>query len=506
MSLAKQSPDTVERTFLGHPRGLATLFNVELWERFSYYGMRAILLYYLVDTVANGGLAVDESLAAAVVTIYGAAVYLLSIIGGWAADRLIGARRSVLWGGLVIMAGHLCLAVPFAASSWLGIALVALGTGLLKPNTALLVGQLYADRDARRDSGFTIFYMSVNIGAFFSPFIVSFLKDHWGYHAGFTAAAIGMAIALVLFTLGRRSLGEHSDVVPNPLNDAERRRVPLLAAGAIALVAALIGLAMLWRSSVLEAVVDAISILAIGAAIAYFTMMFRSPKVDARERSHLLAYLPMWLGAVFFFMIFEQAAGKLAAFAENRTDLDSLGFTFKAEWFQSVNPVAIIVLAPLFGMVWARRAGRFPSTPVKFAIGVFLAGLSFVVMAWGSAQFGGKTAPVLLLVAVFVIQTIGELCLSPVGLSATSALAPTAFAGQAMALWYLASATGQSLAAQLIQAMDGLSDTTFYLSLGVMAAIVGVLLALVSPAVHRRMRDAEPGDGESATEPEFAKA
>lgn len=492
MSQAASSPGNSERTFLGHPRGLATLFNVELWERFSYYGMRAILLYYLVDTVADGGLAVEETLAAAVVTIYGAAVYLLSIIGGWAADRVIGARRSVLYGGLIIMAGHLSLAMPAAAFSWLGIALVALGTGLLKPNTALMVGQLYGDRDPRRDAGFSIFYMSINIGAFFSPFVVSFLKDRWGYHAGFAAAAVGMAIALVLFVLGRRSVARESDVVPNPLQPHERKRVPLMLIGAVALVAVLVAVARLWRDDTLEAVIDAISILSIGASIAYFTVMFRSPKVSERERTHLWAYLPMWLAAVFFWMIFEQAAGKLAAFADTRTDLDSLGFTFKAEWFQSVNPVTIMILSAPIGMLWARRTGRFPSTPMKFAMGVVLAGLSFIVMAWGSAQYEGPTAPVFLLMSVFAVQTIGELCLSPVGLSATTTLAPAAFAGQAMALWYLSSATGQSLAAQLIQAMGGLSDTTFYLVLGAMAIAVGALLALISPMVHRKMKDAEP--------------
>ena len=491
-SAIAERPDQDGRTFFGHPRGLATLFNVELWERFSYYGMRAILLYYLVDTVAEGGLGVDDTLGQAVVTIYGAAVYLLSILGGWAADRLIGARRGVLYGGLIIMAGHLSLALPVAAFSWLGIALVALGTGLLKPNTATMVGHLYGPRDPRRDGGFSIFYMSVNIGAFFSPFVVSYLRNRWGYHAGFSAAAVGMAIALALYVAGRRALDPESDVVPNPLSAAERRRVPLLGAGVLLLCVALVALARLWRDSLLGAAIDAISLLSVGASIGYFALMFRSRKVTARERSHLWAYLPMWLAAVFFWMIFEQAAGKMADYAANRTDLHLGGLDLKPEWFESVNPVAIIVLSPLMAALWSRRAGRFPSTPVKFAFGVTLAGLSYVLLSLASARYDGPSSPAFVLAGVFVVQTVGELCLSPVGLSATSALAPAAYASQAMSLWYLSSATGQSLAAQLIRAMSGFSDTSFYLTLGLLAIGVGALMALAAPWVAARMRDAEP--------------
>lgn len=485
-------------TFLGHPRGLATLFNIELWERFSYYGMRAILLYYIVDTAAKGGLGLDQSLGEAVVVTYGAAVYLLSVIGGWLADRVIGAQRSVFLGGVVIMAGHLSLAVPSATTSWLGIALVALGTGLLKPNVSTMVGHLYLERDPRRDSGFTIFYMSINVGAFFSPFVVAFLRGQWGYHAGFAAAAVGMFFALIAYVVGRRTLDPRSAQVPHPLSAEDRTRVPLLAGGLIALTAATVLISRAWRGTWFDAVIDAVAILSVLASVSYFVVMFRSKDVTPTERNHLRAYLPLWIGAVFFWMIFEQAASKMAAYAANRTDLDSLGFDFSPEWFQSVNPVTIMILAPLFGLLWVRRAGRFPSTPMKFALGVTLAGLSFVVLSAAAAAFPGATSPVYVLVGVFVIQTLGELCLSPVGLSATTTLAPKAFASQAMALWFLAPATGQSLAAQIIRAMEGLPDGTFFLTLGLMAVVVGLALAAISPWVHSRMRDAEP-DHEVAT-------
>lgn len=492
--MSTAAPDAQGKTFLGHPRGLATLFNIELWERFSYYGMRAILLYYLVDAVANGGLGISDTLGEAVVATYGAAVYLLSIVGGWLADRLIGARRSVLYGGVIIMAGHLSLAIPGAAFTWLGIALVALGTGLLKPNVSTMVGHLYEDRDPRRDSGFTIFYISINIGAFFSPFVVAFLRDQWGYHAGFAAAAVGMAIALVLYAAGRKSLAPGSDVPPNPLPQGDSTRVvPMLTAAAVGVVAVTIALARLWRDNWIGAVIDAVAILSIGASIAYFVVMFRSPRVTPDERRRLRAYIPMWIAAVLFWMIFEQAAVKMASFAANRTDLDSLGFiTFNEEWFQSINPVAIMVLAPLFGVIWLKRSGKFPSTPMKFAMGVAIAGSSFIVLGIGAQAYDGPTAPVILLAGVFVIQTIAELHISPVGLSATTVLAPTAFASQAMALWFLSSATGQSVAAQAIRLTEDLPDAQFYLMLGGAAIAFGVVLALLSPWAHRQIADAEP--------------
>ncbi|MBM6402013.1 peptide MFS transporter [Phycicoccus sonneratiae] len=491
VSTPTAAPSRSDRGFLGHPAGLSTLFVVELWERFSYYGMRAILLYFLVDTTANGGLGIAEATGTSVVAIYGSAVYLLSVLGGYAADRLVGARRSTLYGGLVIMAGHLALSVPAGATAWLGIALVALGTGLLKPNISAIVGRLYAPDDARRDAGFSIFYMSINLGALFSPLVVAFLRDRWGYHAGFSAAAVGMGLALVAFVLGRRTLRGAGDDVPNPLADRERRRLPLVAAGGVVAVALLVLLASTWRDSVLLAVVDAISVLAIGTPVAYFVVMFRSRKVEATERTHLAAYLPLWVGAVLFWMIFEQAAGKMALFAQERTVTSVGGLEVDPEWFQSVNPLAIIALAPLFALLWVRRAGRFPSTPAKFATGVTLIGASAFAMAWAFGTYEGNTAPVYVLGGVFVLQTVAELFLSPVGLSATTRLAPTAFASQAMALWFLATAAGQALAAQLITAMDGLGDSAYYVVNGVATLAVAAVMWALVPWIRRRMSSAE---------------
>ncbi len=489
-----------DRAFFGHPVGLSTLFFVEMWERFSYYGMRAILLYFLIDTAANHGLGLDEVTGVAIVSIYGASVYLLSIVGGYTADRLVGARLSTLYGGIIIMAGHLFLAIPADATAWVGIALVAFGTGLLKPNISTMVGHLYSEQDPRRDGGFSIFYMSINIGALFSPFVVAFLRQRWGYHAGFSAAAVGMAFALVWYVLGRRTLAEGTNEVPNPLSPAERNRALLLLGAALIAFGVIIVGAGLWRDTILDQIIDAISIVAFLAPIAYFTMMFRSPKVTTEERGHLVAYIPLWLGAMLFWMIFEQAAGKMALFAADRTVKQVGGINVNPEWFQSVNPLAIILLAPVFAIIWTRRAGTFPSTPTKFALGVLIIGISALIMSWAFATYQGNTAPIYILAGVFVVQTCGELCLSPVGLSATTRLAPRAFASQAMALWFLSSAAGQALAAQVIRAMGDLPDSQYYLVNAIITIAVAIVLFALVPWIRKRMASAEPArpDGELA--------
>lgn len=478
-----------DRGFFGHPRGLATLFNVELWERFSYYGMRAILLYFLIDTVSHGGLGLSEANGTAVVTIYGSAVYLLSVVGGFAADRVIGAARSVLWGGVVIMGGHVLMSVPTAASAWTGIVFIAIGTGLLKPNVSTMVGELYAENDPRRDAGFSIFYMAINIGSLVAPLVVGWLRSHYGYHVGFLAAAIGMAIALVAYVGGRKALRGAGVEIPNPLNAADRARLPWWIVGAIVGFVALVMVAGLWRDAILLQVIDAITILSVGAPILYFGGMFRSPKVTAKERSHLLAYLPMWIGAMLFWMIAEQASGKMAIFAQQNTVTHVGSMNIDPEWFQSVGPAAIIILAPVFSWIWLRRAGKFPSTPMKFVLGVLFAGATAAIMSWAFGTFSGNSAPAAILIVAFTVQSIGELSLSPVGLSTTTRLAPKAFTSQALALWFLSSAAGQAIAAQLINAMSGLSNAAYYGVLAGMTLGFAAILWMLVPWINRHMAD-----------------
>ncbi|MBO9553859.1 MAG: peptide MFS transporter [Cellulomonas sp.] len=487
-----------DRGFFGHPMGLFTLFNTELWERFSYYGMRAILLFYLTDTAANGGLGLPEATGEAVVAVYGAAVYLLSVLGGWLADRFIGGRRSVLYGGIVIASGHVALAIPNPSFSFLGIVLVALGTGLLKPNVSSMVGELYHRDDPRRDSGFSIYYMGINIGSLLAPLLVGWARDWGGYHAGFAVAAIGMGISLVVFVLGRRLLGGAGELPPNPMTVEDR-------AGAVRIVLAvvvgiLLAVALAWAVGggfTVNTWIDALSYLAFAAPIATFWVMFRSPKVTEHEKQRLRAYIPLFVAAMLFWMIFEQASSTLSSFAKNRTDLTVGGLTISPEFYQTVNPASIVILAPVFAWIWTKLDDR-PPTAVKFALGLTFAALSFVFLAGMSALFEGDKAPWWVLIVVYVIQTIGELCLSPVGLAATTLLAPRAFRGQAMALWFLATSAGNAITAQLVQATQDVSDTAYFGWIGVVALAVAGGMFAIAPWVTRHIKAGAESAGEAA--------
>lgn len=508
--MTRWRPDTVRTGpsrddvgLFGQPRGLPWMLGVEMFERFSYYGMRAILLYFIIDTIANGGLGIDKNTGVVILAAYGAAVYLLAIPGGIFADRIIGPWRSTLYGGLVIMAGHICLSLPTAATAWLGICLVAVGTGFIKPNLSTIVGGLYDKGDPRRDAGFQYFYMSINIGSLVSPLITAWLKDHYGYHVGFIAAAVGMALALVAFVVGRGKLSQFAFDVPNPLKPGEGKR---LALGSLAVVAACAALLLIFRmifGDLASAIAYMLFAVATIASITYFVIMLRSREVTSRERSHLLAYIPLWIGAVLFFMIFEQAAGKMALFAKFNTDGHTpFGWVVSPETYQSVNPLAVVILAPIIGWFFTRRAGKFPSTVVKFAISVTIIGLSALLLGWGFGTWPGedKLAPFWFLAAVFVMQTVAELFLSPVGLSATTALAPKRFASQAMSLWLLASATGQGIAAVVIERTADVPNSTYYYILGIATLVVAVLLFLVAPWVQRKMADVNDPDDVDTTD------
>jgi proton-dependent oligopeptide transporter, POT family len=500
MSAEAQTERTLprDRAFFGHPMGLFTLFSTELWERFSYYGMRAILLFYLTDTAANHGLGLPTATGEAVVAVYGAAVYLISVLGGWLADRFIGGRRSVLYGGVVIAAGHVSLAIPNPGFSYLGIVLVAFGTGLLKPNVSSMVGELYHRDDPRRDSGFSIYYMGINIGSLLAPLLVGLARDWGGYHAGFAVAAVGMGIALVFFVMGRRLLGGAGETPPNPMSVADR-------AAAVRLVLAVLGgvllaVALAWvvgGGFSVNTWVDALSYLAFAAPIATFWVMFRSPKVSEHEKQRLRAYIPLFVAAMLFWMIFEQASSTLSSFAKDRTDLTVGGLTISPEFYQTINPASIVILAPVFAWIWTKLADR-PPTAVKFAMGLTFAALSFVFLAAMSAAFEGEKAPWWVLIAVYVIQTIGELCLSPVGLAATTLLAPKAFRGQAMALWFLATSAGNAITAQLVQATQDVSDTAYFGWIGMVALAVAGAMFAIAPWVTRHIKAGAESAGEAA--------
>ena len=489
----RTTPSKEDRGLFGHPRGLPWMLNVEMWERFSYYGMRAILLYFITDTVARGGLGLSANSGQVVIALYGMAVYLLAIPGGIFADRVIGPWLSTLYGGVVIMAGHICLSIPIPATSWLGIILVAVGTGFIKPNLTTIVGGLYDDDDIRRDAGFQLFYMSINVGAFASPLLTGWLREHYGYHAGFSSAAVGMGVALIAFIYGRHKLSAFAFTVPNPIRPQERRSFILVSLLTVVAATALVSVLSALTGSLLDAISATMLIIPAGAALGYFVLMFRSPKVTARERTHLRAYIPLWIGAVLFFMISEQAAGKMATFAKDNTDgtIPWLGWAITPETYQSINPAAIVILAPFIGWLFTRRAGRFPSTIMKFAISVLIIGGSAFILGYGFQIWpgGAKLSPWWFLAVVFIIQTVAELFLSPVGLSTTSALAPKNFASQTMSLWLLTTATGQGLAGFIISKTEHVANSTYYYGLGVVTVAVAIVLFIVAPWTERKMAD-----------------
>ena len=489
----RTTPSREDRGLFGHPRGLPWMLNVEMWERFSYYGMRAILLYFITDTAANGGLGLSANSGQVILASYSAAVYLLAIPGGIFADRVIGPWLSTLYGGVVIMAGHICLSIPVVATSWLGIILVAVGTGFIKPNLSTIVGGLYDDDDPRRDAGFQLFYMSVNVGSLASPLVTGWLRERYGYHAGFSSAAVGMGVALIAFVYGRHKLSAFAFTVPNPIRPEERTRFVLVSVLTVAGTAALVAVLSTLTGSLLDAISTTMLIIPAGAALGYFALMFRSPKVTARERSHLRAYIPLWIGAVLFFMISEQAAGKMATFAKDYTDghIPLIGWVLTPETYQSINPATIVILAPFIGWLFTRRAGRFPSTIMKFAISVLTIGTSAFILGYGFQTWtgGAKLSPWWFLAVVFIIQTVAELFLSPVGLSTTSALAPKNFASQTMSLWLLTTATGQGLAGFIISRTENVANSTYYYGLGIVTVAVAIILFVVAPWTERKMAD-----------------
>ena len=489
----RTTPSRQDRGLFGHPRGLPWMLNVEMWERFSYYGMRAILLYFITDTVARGGLGLSANSGQVILASYSAAVYLLAIPGGIFADRIIGPWLSTLYGGVVIMAGHICLSIPTPALAWTGIVLVAVGTGFIKPNLSTIVGGLYDDDDPRRDAGFQLFYMSVNLGSLASPLVTGWLREHYGYHAGFFSAAVGMGVALIAFIYGRHKLSAFAFTVPNPIRPQECRSFILASLLTVVAAAALVSVLNVLTGSLLNAISATMLIIPAGAALGYFVLMFRSPKVTARERTHLRAYIPLWIGAVLFFMISEQAAGKMATFAKDNTDgtIPWLGWAITPETYQSINPATIVILAPFIGWLFTRRAGRFPSTIMKFAISVLIIGGSAFILGYGFQIWpgGAKLSPWWFLAVVFIIQTVAELFLSPVGLSTTSALAPKNFASQTMSLWLLTTATGQGLAGFIISRTENIANSTYYYGLGAVTVAVAIILFIVAPWTERKMAD-----------------
>jgi POT family proton-dependent oligopeptide transporter len=477
-----------DRAFFGHPRGLSTLFFTEMWERFSYYGMRALLILFMTAAPAAGGLGFDTGTAGAVYGLYTSMVYMTTLPGGWIADRLIGQRRAVLWGGILIASGHFCMAFQAMSTFYIGLTVIVLGTGLLKGNISVLVGKLYAAGDERRDAGFSIYYMGINLGAFVAPLVCGFLGQRVSWHAGFAAAGVGMTLGVVQYVLGGTHLGT-SGLEPAPAASPEaaatlRRQALRWGGGAILLLAlVVVGLVTGVIAVSPKTVADGAGILLLITTVIFFGWLFFAGDWTPVERRRLYVIGVFFLAAALFWSEFEQAGSTLNLFADRSTRTSLFGFEFPSSWFQSANAIFIIALAPAFAWLWLRLGSRQPSSPVKFSIGLIAVGAGFVVMmlATITANGGEKVSPNWLLVT-FLLHTVGELCLSPVGLSSMTKLAPARVAGLMMGVWFLAASVGNFFGGRLASFYESWSLTSLFGGVAGFGIVFGlIMLALSRP-------------------------
>ena len=479
-------------TFFGHPRGLATLFLTEMWERFTFYGMRALLVLFLVSAVSVGGFGLDDKTATAIYGLYNAAVYLAALPGGWVADRLIGAQRAVLAGGLAITLGNALLASSTTPRGfYVGLVVIVLGVGLLKPNVSAIVAGLYPEGGARLDSGFTIFYIGINIGGFLGPILAGEAQILFGPRAGFGAAAVFMAIGLLQFQFTRKHLGG-AGILP-----AGTRRKQWLqlgtGAGAAALLLAAVSFGMIQVNAV--GLAQAVAYVIVAMATLYFLYYFFAAGLDREERRRGVVLLVLFVGCALFFSGFEQAGSSLNLFAERYTDrtVGWLHTEIPTGWFQSLNSFFIFLFAPFFAWIWIALARRHlnPSAPAKFALGVILMGSGFLVMAAAATVVasGAKVLPTWLIVT-YLLHTFGELCLSPVGLSYFTKLAPKRFVGQMMGMWFLATSLGNLVASLIAGEFDANNTAAMpaqYLHIVYFSVGLGAVLLAISRPVRKLM-------------------
>jgi proton-dependent oligopeptide transporter, POT family len=477
----EHGPET--RTIFGHPIGLANLFGVELWERFSFYGMLTILGYYLYYSLEQGGLGLPQDTATGIVGAYGGLVYLSTVLGGWLADRVFGMERMVFYGGVVVMFGHISLAtLPGLTGVGVGLVLIALGSGALKANASSLLGTLYEKGDPRADGGFTLFYLGINLGAFIGPLITGLLQTNLGFHFGFGAAAIGMAFGLAQYVVFRRNLGEHGKKAPNPLPASGRGRIVAIGV-AIVLVIVIAAVSGLVTLANLARVTTAIIIL---ASIAYFALMLTSDKVTPPERSRVRAFIPLFIANAAFWSLFQQIFTTLAVYSDERMNWTIFGWTAPSNWIGSEEPIWIILLSPIFAVMWTKLGNRAPSTPMKFAIGVIGMGVAFLLfltMAGGT----GKTSPALAVFFILGLFAMAELMISPIGLSVTTKLAPDAFRAQMMALYFFSVGLGTSLSGVLARFYAPDNEYAYFGINGAVVIAIGLVVAALTPWIRRMM-------------------
>jgi proton-dependent oligopeptide transporter, POT family len=483
-----------DRAFFGHPRGLATLFFTELWERFSYYGMRALLVLYMTASTERNGLGFDAAKAGAIYGLYTAAVYLTAMPGGWIADRFIGQRRAVLVGGIVIALGHFTMAFSGMSMFYLGLLLIVLGTGLLKPNISTMVGGLYGPTDARRDAGFSIFYMGINMGAFIAPLVTGYLGEKVNWHLGFAAAGVGMVFGILQYALGGKHLGQTGLVASSKAGATTSGAksgalVAVFAAGFLAVLAGLHFAGVIDLTSA-QGLANATGVIIVSLAALYFGYLLGGKSLTGPEKKRVGVIAILFVFSAIFWSGFEQAGSSLNLFAERLTDRVLFGWEMPASYLQSVNALLIIGLAPVFAWVWLTLARRKvePSSPAKFTFGLVFLGLGFLVMIAGSvaAASGEKVSP-LWLVLTFLLHTIGELALSPVGLSTVTKLAPQRMAGQVMGVWFMSVSLGNLMAGLVAGKFEQFPLPQLFGAVGATAIGAGLVLGLLVKPIQRML-------------------
>jgi proton-dependent oligopeptide transporter, POT family len=463
----RSAPDTPAETrgFAGHPSGLATLFFTEMWERFSYYGMRAFLILYMVAPASQGGLGFADADAASIYGTYTGAAWGAAIFGGLVADRFLGQYRTVLVGGIIIALGHFVLAFKALPFFYTGLTCVALGTGLLKPNVSTLVGSLYEPGDRRRDAGFSIFYMGINLGALLGPLIAGYLAQRVNWHIGFSAAGIGMTAGLIQYALGKRKLQAAVDRL-----SAQAQATP--------------------ASSGTQTTASAANV-AGGAPPAgpITTTTGHGLAFTANEWARIGAIVVFFLFATLFWGAYEQAGSTLTLFADRYTRLSLFGFEFPSSWFQMVQPACVILFAPVFAWLWIKLGSREPSSPAKFALGLVFVGLAFVLLvpAAATAQSAGIRVSPWWLITAYAITELGELCISPVGLSLVTKLAPLRILGLMMGVWFLSNSAGNKLAGYAASFFSTMPLDTLFGTVAAITIVAGLILAVMVKPIRRMM-------------------
>ena len=502
MTATSAPPAQPADTAFGHPKGLMTLFSMELWERFSYYGMRAILILYM--TSAAGGLAMGTEVSGAVYGLYTFGVYALALPGGWIADRIVGQRQAVFLGGIVIAAGHFTLAAPVVIpgsefwSFYLGLLLVVIGTGLLKPNVSAIVGDLYTnDTPARRDAGFSIFYMGINVGAALGPLVCSYFAENVDWHVGFGLAGVGMVIGLIVYTRGTPHLKGAGELAGEAAEPEQVRLAKKQLGIGLAITAGVIaGVAGLVSADILPFTIvgfaQSTGIILVVVAVLYFAYVIAFACHDKTERHRVFVIFLLFLGAAMFWSGFEQAGSSMNLFGRDYTDRVVFGWEMPTGWLQSVNAIFIIMLAPVMGMIWVKLAERSPSIPVKFGFGLVMLGVGFLVLAWGSLYVpeGAVDNPALgvsmnWLVVTYFFHTVGELALSPVGLSSVTKLAPHRLVGQMMGTWFMGTALGNLVAGLVAGRIESRPPEELFSIVAMIVIVAGVLFWLFSPIIRR---------------------